>query len=192
MRKRSLILFASLLAFWLMISAEVDIQHLMAGAVLAFLTVWFWQDLGPRLPHLLSFSELLQLGYCLLILIRFIIQSNIAVAKTVLLSKPPAGPVFVVIRPPIESNWGRVLLANCITITPGTVTVDIDPKTGQFIIHALTDEAGAGLFDWQVTREISKLESLRKRRAKHAVVAGRPHDTDSLSTLASDYRSDSD
>jgi multisubunit Na+/H+ antiporter MnhE subunit len=88
-RKRSLILCALLLAFWLAISAEVDLDHLLVGAVLSALTVWFWQELGPRLPHLLSLEELLLLGHCLLTLIRFIIQSNIAVAKTILLSSPP-------------------------------------------------------------------------------------------------------
>lgn len=163
MNKRSLVLCAILLIFWLVISAEADWQHILVGTVLALATVWFWQDLGPRLPRLLSGTELLLLGHCIMTLIRFIIQSNIAVAKTILLSSPPVGPVFVVMRPPIESNWGRVLLANCITITPGTVTVDIDPETGQFIVHALTEEAAHGLFDWQIIQEISNLESWGQR-----------------------------
>jgi hypothetical protein len=63
MRKRSLLFCALLLAFWLVVSGEVDPQHLLAGAVLAILTVWFWQDLGPRLPRLLSGGELLLLGH---------------------------------------------------------------------------------------------------------------------------------
>ncbi len=192
MRKRSLVLFALLLAFWLAISAEVDVQHLLVGAVLALMTVWFLHDLGPRLPRLLSAEELLLLGHCLMTLIRFIIQSNIAVAKTIILSSPPVGPVFVVMRPPIESNWGRVLLANCITITPGTVTVDIDPKTGQFIVHVLTDEAAAELFSWQIIREISHLETWSQRRTKHAVATDRSHGVDSHRALTSDYRSDGD
>ncbi|NMB11339.1 MAG: Na+/H+ antiporter subunit E [Firmicutes bacterium] len=192
MNKRSLVLCAILLVFWLVVSAEADLQHILVGALLALGTVWFWQDLGPRLPRLLSATELLLLGHCLVTLIRFIIQSNIAVAKTILLSSPPVGPVFVVMRPPIESNWGRVLLANCITITPGTVTVDIDPETGQFIVHALTEEAAHGLFDWQIIQEISNLESWGQRRAKHAVAASRSHGTNSVRTLAGDYRPDGD
>ena len=189
--KRSLILFALLLAFWLAISAEVDLQHLLAGAVLSALTIWFWQELGPRLPHLLSVEELLLFGHCILTLTRFIIQSNIAVAKTILLSSPPVGPVFVVMRPPVESHWGRVLLAHCITITPGTVSIDIDPETGLFIVHALTEETAAELFNWQIIREISYLESWGERRSKHAVATGRSHGVDSLRTPARDYRSDS-
>ncbi|NLJ25937.1 MAG: Na+/H+ antiporter subunit E [Firmicutes bacterium] len=191
MRKRSVVLFTLLLAFWLVISAEADLQHIAMGAILALVAVWFWQDLGPRLPHVLSARELLLLGHCLVSLAWFVIQSNIAVAKSLLFSSPPVGPVFVVMRPPIESHWGRVLLATCITITPGTVTVDIDPETGQFIVHALTEETAAGLFDWQIIHEISNLESWRQRRAGHAVASSGSYGVDSLGTLAGDHRSDS-
>jgi NAD(P) transhydrogenase subunit alpha len=138
MRKRSLILFVLLLVFWLVISAEMDLQHILVGMFLALITVWFWQDLGPRLPSMPSAEELLRLGHCLVLLVGYIIQSNITVAKTLLFSGKPVSPVFVEMETPIRSNRGRVLLATCITITPGTVTIDVDPETGRFIVHALT------------------------------------------------------
>ncbi len=191
MRKRSLVLFALLLVFWVVISAGVDPQHILAGAILALITVWFWQDLGPRLPSIPFAKELLHLGRCLVLLVLYIVQSNINVAKTLLFSSPPVSPVFVVMEPPIKSNWGRVLLATCITITPGTVTIDVDPETGRFIVHALTEETAIGLFYWRIIDEIKNLETLRQRRAKHVVDTGRTHDLDSLSTLTSDYRADS-
>lgn len=190
MRKRSVILFILLLAFWLVISAEADLQHIFVGAVLALITVWFWHDLGPRLPRVLSGRELLLLGRLAISLAWFVIQSNLAVAKTLLFSSPPVGPVFVVMRPPIQSHWGRVLLATCITITPGTVTVDIDPETGQFIVHALTEETAAGLFDWRIIHEIRNLETCRQRGARHAVATSGAHGVNSLGTLKSDYWSD--
>ena len=55
---------------------------------------------------------------------------------------PLVDPVFMVLDPGLNTNWGRVLLATCITITPGTITVDIDPETGHFIVHALTEQTG--------------------------------------------------
>ena len=190
MRKRSLLLCALLVAFWLAVSAELDPQHLLVGAVLAILTVWFWQDLGPRLPRLLCAEELLLLGHCLFTLVGFIIQSNISVAKTILLSSPSVGPIFVIMRPPVESNWARVLLANCITITPGTVTVDVDPKTGQFIVHVLTYKAAAELANWRIIRVIRHLESWKQRRTEHAMATGRSHGIDSFRAVAGDHRSD--
>lgn len=191
MRKRSLVLFALLLVFWIVISAEVDLQHILAGALLAVITVWFWQDLGPRLPSMLSIRELLHLGRCLILLALYVIHSNFIVARTLLFSRHPLSPVFVVMQPPIKSNWGRVLLATCITITPGTVTIDVDPETGRFIVHALTEEIAVGLLYWRIIDVIKDLETLRQRGAEHVVDTSRTHDLDSFGTLAGDYRADS-
>ncbi|NLJ86488.1 MAG: Na+/H+ antiporter subunit E [Firmicutes bacterium] len=190
MRKQWLVLVMVLLAFWLIVSEGVDLQHIVVGLALALFTVWFWRDLIDRLPAWPHWQDLVLFGHIVLTVIRFVIQSNIAVAKTILLGSPPVGPVFVVMRPPIESNWGRVLLANCITITPGTVTIDVDPETGQFIVHSLTAEAAAGLFDWQVVQEISNLESWKQRRAKHGVAVSGSHGPDSGRALAGDLRPD--
>lgn len=159
MRKRSLVLFALLLGFWLIISAKVDLQHIFIGAFISFLIVLFWQNLGSKLPTKPNIRALLRLGYFLALLIGYIIQANFSVAKTLLFSDPPAKPVFMLMEPSIESNWGRVLLATCITITPGTVTIDVDPETGVFIVHALTEQTGIDLLYWRIISEIKKLEA---------------------------------
>lgn len=191
MRKRSLVLFALLLAFWLVISAEADLQHILVGAFVAFISVWFWQDLGTRLPGVPSAPELLRLGHCLVLLVGYIFQANIAVARTLLFSRPPAKPIFVVLEPNLTSNWGRVLLASCITITPGTVTVDVDPETGRFIVHALTEQIGLDLIYWRLIDKIKKLETKLERGEKHAVVTCGADGLGSNSVAEGDYRSDS-
>lgn len=191
MGKRSLALFSILLVFWLIISGSLSWQHIFAGAVLALITVWFWHDLGPTLPRLLSTGELVQLGRCLALLVYYIIQSNISVAKTLLFNVPRVSPVFAVIEPQLETDWGRVLLATCITITPGTVTIDVDPSSGRFIVHALTDETAISLFYWKMIDEIKKLENYRQRRTAHVVDTSGTYDPNSGSALASDPGSDS-
>ena len=191
MRKRWLILFVLLLAFGIVISSEVDLQHVLAGTLLALIAVWFWQDLGLRLPGILSPKELLLLVRCFILLVWYVIESNIAVTKTLLFSSPSVSPVFVVMEPDIKSNWGRILLATCITITPGTVTIDINPETGQFIVHALTEETAAGLSHWRLIDEIKNLETRMQRRADHVVDIDRTHDIDSPSTFTSHHRTHS-
>lgn len=190
MRKRSLILFALLFIFWIVISAEIDSQHVFLGALVSFATVWFWQDLGPRQPRVPTARKFLLLVRCLVLLVWYIIQSNIAVAKTLLFSTPPAKPMFVVMETSIKSNWGRVLLATCITITPGTVTIDVDPETGRFIVHALNEETAVGLLYWRIIDEIENLEKRMQRGAAYVVDTGRTNDLDSSNTIASDYRAD--
>ncbi len=168
-RKRSLVLFVLLLVFWIVISAQTDLQHILVGAVIAFATVWFWQDLGPRQPSVPTAGVFLLLVRCVVMLACYIIQANIGVAKTLLFNRPPAKPVFVVMETSVKSNWGRVLLGTCITITPGTVTVDIDPQTGRFIVHALTEENAVDLLHWRLISEIDKLETKMQRRAANGV-----------------------
>lgn len=190
-RKRSIIIFVLLLMFWIVISAEVDFQHVMIGAIVSFATVWFWQDLGPRQPSVPTTGVFLLLVRCIAMLAWYIIQSNIAVARTLLFNSPPAKPMFVIMETSIKSNWGRVLLGTCITITPGTVTIDIDPETGRFIVHALTEENAVGLLYWRIIDEIERLEKRMKRRASHVVDTGRAHGLNSPHTHTSDYRADS-
>ncbi len=191
MGKRSIALSLILLVFWLIICGSVSWQHIIAGTVLSLITVWFWHDLGPTLPRLLSFGELLQLGRCLALLVYYVFQSSISVAKTLLFNVPRVSPVFVVMQPSLETHWGRVLLSTCITITPGTVTIDVDPATGRFIVHALTDETAIGLFYWKMIDEIKKLETYRQRGKDHVVDTGGAYGSDSRGALASDPGPDS-
>ena len=184
MSKRSLTLAVLLLAFWLIAAGSLSWQHILAGAVLSVITIWFWHDLGPQLPRLLSWRELVQLGKCLILLIYKVLQSNFAVIKTIVFNVPRVSPVFLVLDPPLETNWGRVFLATCNTLTPGSVTVDVDPKSGRFIIHALTEETAIGVIYWRMIDEIRKLETYRQRRSAHVVDTSRAYGSDSRSALA--------
>lgn len=164
MDKKSFILFSFLFIFWIVISGIVDLQHIIVGIFVSLLTVWFWKDLNPKLPSILSPKELLHFGRCIIMLVVYVIKSNIDVIKTLLFSDLSAGSVFLELEPDIKSEWGRVLLANCITITPGTITVDFNPENNIFTVHALTRETGAALYDWRLITEIKNLERLVQRR----------------------------
>lgn len=187
MYKRSFISFISLLIFWIVISAEINLEHMVVGIVLSAFIVWFWKDFGARLPGILSPRELLLFGRCIIMLIGYVIQSNIDVAKTLLFSNPSVTPMFIQMAPGIESNWGRVFLATCITITPGTVTVDINPETNIFTVHALTMEAGAALTHWKLIDEIKKLETHMQGRKAHVVDTSRLHVSNSVGTIKRDH-----
>lgn len=159
-----MILFLILLAFWLAISGSVDAQHLIIGAVLSLFTVFFWRVLDKRLSKTPVLGELLLLCLCFLRIIVYIIQANISIAKTLLFSKPHVSPMIMEMDTGIQSNWGRVLLATCITITPGTITVDINPDTGRMVVHALTMENANDLLHWRMIDKIKELETYRQNK----------------------------
>ncbi len=163
MSKKALLLFILLLAFWLVISAQIDLEHILVGSFIAVLLVWFWHDMESRLPGQFSWKGFLHLLYCLALLVGYVITANLAVAKTLLSRKKEINPVFIEMNTHIQSNWIRVLLALCITITPGTVTVDLDPETGWFIVHALTEDMGRDLLYWRLIDRIGELENYLHR-----------------------------
>lgn len=190
MHKGSFISFASLLIFWLVVSGEVNTEHIVVGMMVSLFTLWFWRDLESKLPDMLSPSEMVLFGQCLIILAVSVIKSSIDVAKTMIFEGPLVNPIFLEMEPEIESDWGRVFLATCITITPGTVTIDVDPETNVFTVHALTRQAGEALLDWWLIDEIIKLEKAVKRRKANVLDNGRLHDSNSTGAAKSDHRTD--
>lgn len=158
------LLFLLIIFLFAITSTAFDRQHLLAGVIIAVLTVLIFGDLFGRLPKGLSLKSMLQFLKCLLLLVWYVIDSCFSVAKTILFRKPDVSPVLLSLEPGLESRWGRIFLATCITLTPGSVTVDIQPETGRFLVHTLTEEIGDSLADWPMIDEIKKLEMLMKRR----------------------------
>ena len=68
-----------------------------------------------------------------------IVLANLDIAYRVLHPKMPIAPELVKFQSDLKTDWGLVVLANSITLTPGTVTVDL--VEGEYIVHALTREA---------------------------------------------------
>lgn len=161
MRKRQIVLFIALLLFWLLLSSEYDAQHIFTGVVLSALLTWFWRDLSGLLPSKSLAKNLPGLILFGLTLLWEIILANLAVAKSVLSSRSKLDSGFVSFKPDLKTSWGRILLANAITITPGSLTIDVNPDNGVFMVHSLTKEMREGLADGRLVRQIQRLEGSR-------------------------------
>ncbi len=83
-----------------------------------------------------------------------IFKANIVVARAVLTVDLALSPKLVKVRSSQKTDYGHAVFANSITLTPGTVTVDIDG--GDLTVHALTeamaDPAAFEAMDRRVTR----------------------------------------
>ncbi|MCK9526453.1 MAG: Na+/H+ antiporter subunit E [Limnochordia bacterium] len=161
MRKRQIVLFIFLLLFWLLLSSDYDAQHIITGLVLAGLVTWFWGDLSDLLPSRSLVGTLPATIRFALTLLWEIVLANLTVGKAVLSSRSKLDSGFVSFKPDLQTSWGRILLANTITITPGTVTIDVNPNTGYFMVHGLTKDLREGLEDSRMVRVIQRLEGSR-------------------------------
>lgn len=124
---RRAILFLYLLFLWFLLVGRVDWQHLLVGGVLALILGWSY---GNR--FITDWSKVLQVrrwAWFVLYIPIFtweMAKANFDVAYRVLHPKMPIRPGIIKVKTQIRSEIGKAFLANSITLTPGTLTVDIE------------------------------------------------------------------
>jgi len=90
-------------------------------------------------------------------LIKEIIMANIAVARCVWQVNPSISPTVFIAKANQKSDIGKVIYANSITLTPGTVSIDLNGN--EITVHALTREAAADLQGGEMDRRICQVVS---------------------------------
>ncbi len=85
-----------------------------------------------------------------------IIKANIDVAKRILNPKLPIAPRMVRVTGTQKTDLCRVIFANSITLTPGTVSLDLDEE--KIVVHALTKEAADDVQSGDMDRRVTALE----------------------------------
>ena len=123
---RYLSLFILTLLFWLLLTFDLSAANLIAGAVAALITsMVFGRYFYTKLYKFLQPVRYFWLVIYLVILIWECIKANIDVAYRVLHPAMPIKPGIVKVKLHLESDFARAMLANSITMTPGTISVDI-------------------------------------------------------------------
>lgn len=89
-------------------------------------------------------------------LIWLILKANIDVALRILNPKMPISPVLTQTKTSQKSALGQVIYANSITLTPGTVSVDVRGDT--IIVHSLSSKAAKELEGGQMDRRVTSME----------------------------------
>ncbi|MFT4823150.1 MAG: multicomponent Na+:H+ antiporter subunit E [Halioglobus sp.] len=89
-------------------------------------------------------------------LLQEIVVSSIQVAKLILQPSLPISPTVVVLEAENHSDVGQVILGNSITLSPGTVTLDL--HEGQLTVHCLTSEGARELQTGEASRRAAALE----------------------------------
>ena len=85
-----------------------------------------------------------------------IVKSNIDVTRCILNPGLPISPTLVKVKAGQQSELGQAIFANSITLTPGTVALDV--AEGEILVHALTRESAAEVADGEMDRRVALLE----------------------------------
>jgi multicomponent Na+:H+ antiporter subunit E len=147
--------FFILSGFWLVLSGHFSLLLLSLGGVSALLSTGFLLRMdradgeSVRLrptPRMLGY-----LGW----LLWNVVKANIDVARRIWDPELPIAPVWTRLDTRVDSPQEKTLYANSITLTPGTLTTDVEPD--HFLVHAISPEGIADLRGGEMERRIRRL-----------------------------------
>jgi multicomponent Na+:H+ antiporter subunit E len=157
-RTRPILLFLALFAFWFLLSGKSEPLFLVMGLVSALVVTRFGVPLLTEVlgsPEETPRIDLLRfVGYVAWLLTR-IPPAALDVAMSILLPSRSPRPGVVRFTTGLHSPAARTLLANSITLVPGTMTLSVDG--GEFVVHALSPRATEDLASAEVQRRIARV-----------------------------------
>jgi multicomponent Na+:H+ antiporter subunit E len=134
--KGRLVLFFLGFVTWMLLTWPLDVQNAAVGIFVAAFVAFLTGDMFTRRPHhFLHITRYLWFGYYVPFFLWECFKANIDVALRILNPGLPINPGIVKVKTTLKSDTGLTFLANSITLTPGTLSVDIDQKEGVLYIH---------------------------------------------------------
>ena len=127
-------LFTFLIAIWLALTTTFQWQELSVGIFISLVLALFLNKnyLKLGLPPL-SIKRIIFFILYISVLFIEIVKANLDVAYRVIHPKMPIKPGIIIIKTKLKQDIAKMILANSITLTPGTFTLDI--KGDELLIH---------------------------------------------------------
>ena len=147
-------LLLTLLVSWVLWSGIYKPLLLWLGLFSCLLSVWLADRLG-FFQHVLPLKVLLRLPAYWWWLLGEVIKSSVEVARLVLSPSLPISPTMVELTTTESSDVGKVILGNSITLSPGTVTIDVHED--RLLVHCLTRASALDLLENEAQRRTSRL-----------------------------------
>ena len=135
--KSRIVLFLLAFLVWSLLNWVPDWQHLVVGIFIALFVAYMTGDLFVKRPHVLKhpLRYWYFLAYYLPVFLWECFKANVDVAYRVAHPRLPIKPGIVKVKTSLKTDTGLTFLANSITLTPGTLTVDIDRDNGVLYVH---------------------------------------------------------
>ncbi len=145
-------------AIWIILNGKITLEIALFGVVISvamFLFICKFMDYSVKKELKLFRNAWALLCYVVVLLIE-ILKANWGVVKLISTSRYELEPVLVTFQSPIKSKFLNVILANSITLTPGTITVSMEDDI--FTVHCLDKELATDLDDSVFVHLLKKME----------------------------------
>ena len=155
-------MFFLLLCLWVILNGQITWEIVLSGAVLsALIELFAIRFMHYSLKRELRAIRLLPRVLTYLVhLIREIVKANWAVMRLILSPTLEVEPQLRSFRTPLTSPTARAVLADSITLTPGTITVSLEGD--EYLIHSLDKGLMEGIEDTSFQRELLEMEATDK------------------------------
>ena len=153
-------MYLLLLLLWIIFNGKITMEILLIGMVISLLLYLFIckfldYSLKKDIMQIKKLGLIIVYGFTLL---KEIIIANVAVLKLVTSYKLIADPIIIKFKTSLQSETAKVMLANSITLTPGTITVSLTED--EFVVHCLDREFAKGIDDSVFIKLLLKMEKL--------------------------------
>ncbi|MFD1358282.1 Na+/H+ antiporter subunit E [Fictibacillus halophilus] len=119
---------------WMFLSESYSFASFLVGFVIGAALLFL---LNRFIPDSYYFKHVKAIGYLIFLFIKELILANIEVLKWVYKPKLDFQPGIIALPIDVKKNWEITLLANLITLTPGTLSVDVSRDQRYIYIHAI-------------------------------------------------------
>lgn len=153
-------MYVILLLFWILLNGRFTVEILIFGILISAAVFAFacrYLDYSIKKDILLMKSA----GYLFLyvvVLLKEIFLANIGVLKFVYSPKYVPEPAICYFHTSLKSGFARMLMANAITLTPGTITISV--YDDEYCVHALDKSMTEGMEDGAIFRILQKMEAM--------------------------------
>ena len=139
--------------FWILLSGQFELLMLGLGLLSLALTVFLAKRMNLIDDESFPLHLFSQFPAFFIYILKEIVKANIEVVKRIIKSdRKSISPQFIEIPAPQKSELGRVIYANSITLTPGTVSVALSKN--KLTVHALTKETAQELTEGSMAQKI--------------------------------------
>lgn len=151
-------MFVLFFLIWVIFNGQLTAEIAAFGVVIAGVMYWFlcrFFDYSPRYDLFLLRKAPLLLHYFFTLVVE-ILKANLTVFKMIYTAEYELEPAVVHFKTDLRSTFARVLLANSITLTPGTITVALTGN--EYTVHCLDKELAEGISSSVFVKLLKKIE----------------------------------
>jgi len=143
---------------WIVFNGNITLEIVMFGVVVAAAVFAFiCRFMDYSLEKEKWFYRMIPgLIWYVVILVIEIVKANVAVIHLVTTSKEEIEPAIVTFRTDLKTETARVILANSITLTPGTITISLEED--EYVVHCLDKSLAEGMEDSVFVKMLKKME----------------------------------